>query len=209
MTADTRIDIVDVRSGTRITYVSVPSGQVIHQPSWMPNGTDIAYHLFHDGKNDLMAGTKPLVQDEEVFPFRASFTKDWRYFYTSGGVIRTRRAGSNAVGTVGFTAALRAVTPKYQKGQRDFDGKGSFPVVGIGSPVLSPDGTSIAFRALNDIYTMASAASPHRSSTTGGGSATRTGHRTGADSRSSRTGPALSTSGFATWPQGVTPNSHI
>jgi len=154
VTADTRIDIVDVGSGTRITYVSVPSGQVIHQPSWMPNGSDIAYHLFHDGKNDLMAGTKPLVQDEEVFPFRASFTKDWRYFYTSGGVIRTRRAGSNAVGTVGFTAALRAVTPKYQKGQRNFDGKGSFPVVGIGSPVLSPDGTSIAFRALNDIYTM-------------------------------------------------------
>jgi hypothetical protein len=34
------------------------------------------------------------------------------------------------------------------------------PVVGIGSPVLSPDGKQVAFRALNDIYTMRIGAAP-------------------------------------------------
>lgn len=152
--ADTRIDVVDVATGARSTAVTVPTGQVIHQPSWMPNGTDIAYHLFSAGANYLASTAGTLVTGEEVFPFRARFAPDGRYFYTSAGAIRTRRLGATSVGTVGFTAALTVTTPKYKKNVRVFDAPGSFPVVGIGSPTVSPDGSTIAFRALNDIYTM-------------------------------------------------------
>ncbi|MFF3667116.1 amidohydrolase family protein [Microtetraspora malaysiensis] len=152
--ADTKVDVVDVATGARSTAVTVPAGQVIHQPSWMPNGTDIAYHHFHDGANDLAGTGGALVTGEEVFPFRARFASDGRYFYTSAGTIRTRHLGSTSAGTVGFTAALTATTPKYKKSVRVFDAPGSFPVVGIGSPTVSPDGSTIAFRALNDIYTM-------------------------------------------------------
>ncbi|SDI96984.1 amidohydrolase family protein [Nonomuraea jiangxiensis] len=152
--ADTRIDVVEVATGTRSNAVTVPTGQVIHQPSWLPNGTDLAYHLFHSGANDLAGTAGTLVSGEEVFPFRARFAPDGRYFYTSAGTIKVRRLNSASVGTIGFTAALTATTPKYKKKVRVFDEPGSFPVVGIGSPAVSPDESAIAFRALNDIYLM-------------------------------------------------------
>ncbi|MET7334497.1 amidohydrolase family protein [Nonomuraea sp. NPDC005650] len=152
--ADTRIDVVDVATGARSNSVTVPAGQVIHQPSWLPNGADLAYHLFRAGANDLVSTAGTLVTGEVVFPFRARFAPDGRYFYTSAGTIRTRRLDSATAGTVGFTAALTTTTPKYEKKVRVFDAPGSFPVVGIGSPAVSPDGSSIAFRALNDIYLM-------------------------------------------------------
>ncbi|RSN09271.1 amidohydrolase [Nonomuraea sp. WAC 01424] len=150
--ADTRIDVVEVATGARRTAVTVPAGQVIHQPSWLPNGADLAYHHFHSGANDLAGTAGPLVTGEEVFPFRARFAADGRYFYTSAGTIKVRRLGSASVGTIGFTAALTTTTPAYEKKVRVFDAPGSFPVVGIGSPAVSPDGSAIAFRALNDIY---------------------------------------------------------
>ncbi|GAA3228562.1 amidohydrolase family protein [Nonomuraea helvata] len=152
--ADTRIDVIEVATGTRSTAVTVPAGQVIHQPSWLPNGTDLAYHLFHSGANDLAGTAGTLVTGEAVFPFRARFTPDGRYYYTSAGTIKVRRLNSASVGTIGFTAALTTTTPKYKKKVRVFDEPGSFPVVGIGSPAVSPDGSTIAFRALNDIYLM-------------------------------------------------------
>ncbi|MGV9380455.1 amidohydrolase family protein [Nonomuraea sp. NPDC003707] len=152
--ADTRIDVIEVATGTRSTVVTVPAGQVIHQPSWLPNGTDLAYHLFHSGANDLAGTAGALVTGEEVFPFRARFAPDGRYYYTSAGTIKVRRLNSASVGTIGFTAALTTTTPKYKKRVRVFDEPGSFPVVGIGSPAVSPDGSAVAFRALNDIYLM-------------------------------------------------------
>ncbi|MEV0347020.1 amidohydrolase family protein [Nonomuraea sp. NPDC050680] len=158
--ADTRIDVIEVATGTRATAVTVPAGQVIHQPSWLPNGTDLAYHLFHSGANDLAGTAGTLVTGEEVFPFRARFAPDGRYYYTSAGTIKVRRLNSASVGTIGFTAALTTTTPKYKKRVRVFDEPGSFPVVGIGSPAVSPDGSAIAFRALNDIYLMRDAGTP-------------------------------------------------
>lgn len=149
--ADTRIDVVDVSTAARSTYVTVPAGQVIHQPQWL-NDTDIAYHLLHTGLNEVYVGATALVTGEEAFPFRVSPTGDGRWYYTSDGKIRMRRIGSDAVRTVGFTAAVPLVTPTYRKKRRDFDGTGAHPVIGIGSPALSPNGKQVAFRALNDIY---------------------------------------------------------
>ncbi|MER6576918.1 amidohydrolase family protein [Nonomuraea sp. NPDC001023] len=158
--ADTRIDVVEVATGRRDTAVTVPAGQVVHQPSWLPNGVDLAYHHFHSGANDLAGTAGALVTGEEVFPFRARFAADGRYYYTSAGAIKVRRLGSSSAGTVGFTAALTTTTPKYRKKARVFDEPGSFPVVGIGSPAVSPDGSAIAFRALNDIYLMRAGGTP-------------------------------------------------
>ena len=151
--ADTRIDVVDVATSARSTLVSVPAGQVIHQPQFLPDGSTVAYHLFHAGLNDIMVGTTALVTGEEAFPFRVSFAAGGRYYYTSDGKVRRRELGSTAApATVGFSAAVSTVTPEYGKKRRDFDSTKPQQVVGIGSPVISPDGGSVAFRALNDIY---------------------------------------------------------
>jgi imidazolonepropionase-like amidohydrolase len=44
------------------------------------------------------------------------------------------------------------IRPRYEKKSRDFLSARTRPVVGIGSPALSPDGRQIVFRALNDLY---------------------------------------------------------
>lgn len=154
VTAKTRIDVVDVRSGDRRTEVTRPEGEEIHQPSWHPDGKQVVYHRYHEGRNDLMLGDEPLVEGEVAFPFRVAFGERGDYYYTSDGRIRRRRLGGRRGSTVGFAAALPTVTPRYRKQQRDFDGRRPHKVVGIGSPTPSPDGRRIAFRALNDIYVM-------------------------------------------------------
>ena len=150
---NTKIDVVTVADGTRSTAVTVPAGQVIHNPEWTPDGTDLLYSLVAGGKAELMRGTTALVTGEEVFPFRASF-HGGEFVYTADGAIRRRALAGGAATDIPFEAEVTVQRPDYRKRRRDFDSLKPRPVVGIASPVLSPDGRSVAFRALNDIYTM-------------------------------------------------------
>lgn len=153
--ANTRIDVVEVATGARNTAVTVPAGQVLHNPAWTPDGRDLIYGLLAGGRSELWRSGQPLVTGEEAFPFRVSWASDREFVYTSAGRIRRRSVdGNGPVREIGFSAAIRTVTPAYRKRRRDFDSAAPRPVVGIGSPVLSPDGEHVAFRALNDIYTM-------------------------------------------------------
>ncbi|MFL5911670.1 MAG: amidohydrolase family protein [Gaiellaceae bacterium] len=151
--ANTRIDVVDVTTGARSTAVTVPAGQVIHAPAWTPDGRDIVYSLILNGRSELWRGGAALVTGEEVFPFRVSWHSANEFLYTADGKIRRRSAGG-APHDIGFSAAVTVTAPAYTKRRRDFDSTRPKAVAGIGSPVLSPDGEQVAFRALNDIYTM-------------------------------------------------------
>jgi hypothetical protein len=96
-----------------------------------------------------------VVGDEEVFPFRVSWLPGGEMVYTASGHVRRRAlAGGGPARTTEFVAPVTAVTPRYRKRSRDFTSATRRPVVGIGSPTLSPDGRQVAFRALNDLYTM-------------------------------------------------------
>ncbi|AGL17109.1 amidohydrolase family protein [Actinoplanes sp. N902-109] len=76
---------------------------------------------------------------------------DAEFLYTADGRIKSSRGQQ-----IGFVAPLSlAAAPRFHRKQRDFDSVRPRPVLGIGSPVLSPDGSRVAFRALNDIWTMA------------------------------------------------------
>ncbi|GII24475.1 amidohydrolase family protein [Planosporangium mesophilum] len=153
--ANTRIDVVDLATGARTTAVTVPAGQVIHNPAWTPDGRDLVYSLLLNGRSELWRGGAPLVTGEEVFPFRVSWRSGSEFVYTADGRIRRRTLdGAGRPHEIGFIAPIAVTTPRYRKRRRDFDSTTPKPVVGIGSPVLSPDGEHVAFRALNDIYTM-------------------------------------------------------
>ncbi|GMA41403.1 amidohydrolase family protein [Mobilicoccus caccae] len=88
-----------------------------------------------------------------------SFGPRGRFLYTADGRIRdrvlpARGAATGAPGSIGFTMALAVQPARYRKRPRDLAGTASKPVIGIGSPVLSPDGKTVAFRALGDLWTM-------------------------------------------------------
>ncbi|NJC71987.1 amidohydrolase family protein [Planosporangium thailandense] len=151
--ANTRIDVVEVATGARSTAVTVPAGQLIHSPTWTPDSRDLVYTLVVNGRSELWCSGAPLVTGEEVFPFRVSWLSAREFVYTADGAIRRRTLGG-APHDIGFSAPVTVVRPAYRKRQRDFDSPTPRPVKGIGSPVLSPDGEHVAFRALGDIYTM-------------------------------------------------------
>lgn len=150
VTANTRIDVVTLRSGARSVLVQVTKPEVVHQPTFTPAGDDVVYQLLKSGTSSLMLGTTTLVADEEVFPFQVSWSGN-QFYYTAGGGIRRRTVGG-APSRVDFVLAIEVSTPRYRKRRRDFESQQAQVVRGIGSPVLSPDGRRVAYRALNDIY---------------------------------------------------------
>lgn len=159
--ANTRVDVVTVATGARTTAVTVPAGQVVHGPTYLPDGSDLVYCLLSSGSPPfsvsaarLVRAGAPLFTGEEVFPFRVSWAGTREYVYTADGAIRRRSLDGGAPRDVPFIAPVTVRRADYQKRQRDFESPAPRPVVGVGSPVLSPDGSSVAFRALNDIYTM-------------------------------------------------------
>jgi Tol biopolymer transport system component len=151
---NTRIDVVELASGARTTVVTVPAGEVLHSPAWTPDGATVVYYRLAAGRTSLMIAAEPLVSGEEIFPFRVSWRSAREFVYTADGGIRRRSLDGGQPQDIGFAVPVEVAAPQYRTRQRDFDSTAPRPVVGIGSPVLSPDGRQVAFRALNDIYTM-------------------------------------------------------
>jgi Tol biopolymer transport system component/imidazolonepropionase-like amidohydrolase len=119
-------------------------------PSWSPTG-ELATIVADDTESYLQLGGRKVSGTENVFPFRPSWlpgTSD--LFYVSDGKIRRRSGGK--VTTIPFTAVLDVVRPDYERVKRDFDSVAPRRALGILKPSLSPDGKSIAFVALGDLY---------------------------------------------------------
>src|SRR5262249_10853301 len=91
---------------------------------------------------------------EDYFPFRAQWISSDEFLYTADGKIKKRSLSANRVDTVEFSATLRVAPPSYARKKRDFDSTAPQPVKGIIHPVVSPDGSTLAFAALGEIWTM-------------------------------------------------------
>jgi len=150
-----RIEIVDGQ-GVRTRGPSIrPSSDRLNpvelrSPSFTPDGRDIVHAVLANGRCELRGAEGALFTGEDVFPFRASWLPSGDLIYAADGKIRRR--GKTGRIDIGFKLSVPVARPRYAKRGRDFENPGARPVVGIGSPALSPDGTQVAFRALNGVW---------------------------------------------------------
>ncbi|MFC4932870.1 amidohydrolase family protein [Massilia sp. GCM10023247] len=128
-------------------------------PAWTPDGGALVYQ---NAGRQLVVGGAQVTTDEDIFPFPVRFLPNGRFLYTADGKIRTRAASGANPQDIGFRAELTLRRPVFREKDRRFDEFGQQRVMGISAPVLSPDGASIAFVALNDVWTMRIGEAPVR-----------------------------------------------
>lgn len=123
--------------------------------SWSPGGQVVA-HVIEGASSRLETAGASITGDENVFPFRPSWTSATEFFYTADGKIRRRTLGAPSFTDVPFTATLQVTRAagSYTRVRRDFDSRTARKALGIVRPVLSPDGTKVAFAAVGDIWVM-------------------------------------------------------
>lgn len=153
-----RIEVVDAAGARSAGPRLAPSRDRaapadLHCPSYTPDGADIVYWALEDGRAELRGAAGPLVSGEDVFPFRAGWLPSGELIYAADGKIR-RRTKADA-SDIPFQVTVPASRPRYKRAVRDFENPAPRPVVGLGSPALSPDGRQIAFRALNGLWLLA------------------------------------------------------
>lgn len=129
----------------------------VYAPSWLPDGSAIVYQ---NNERQLVRNAQVLTSGEDVFPFPVSWLPDGRYVYTADGQIKLRSFGSDAVEQIPFRAAFTLQRPVLETQARLLDDPAAQEVLGIYSPALSPDGSHVAFAALNDLWVMPIGGSP-------------------------------------------------
>lgn len=145
--------------------VAGTDGGQVNAPGWDARGELVIYNeigggrsVLHavavDGGDDGDGGTGPRVltgDDEDVFPFRVSATPRG-FVYTADGLVRRRGYDGSGLANIPFTGTVTLDRTPYERRPRDLDGPGTFPVRGIVSPAVSPDGRRIAFSARGDLW---------------------------------------------------------
>jgi len=128
-------------------------GARLDAPSWGPGG-QIVYHVTAGNQTRYEIDGKPVTGSENVFAFRAAWASNSEYLYVSDGKIRRRTLAGLPMQTVDFTATMNVIHPEYAHRVRDFTSTTPRRTLGLVRPVISPDGTQIAFAAVGDIYVM-------------------------------------------------------
>ncbi|GAB3430368.1 amidohydrolase family protein [Actinophytocola sediminis] len=147
------IDVLDLATGAVTRTVTAPDGASLFGPSFSPDGAALAYVRIAGATAELLVGDR-VVSDtgEDVFGFAATWLSADELAYTADGHVKRRRVGV-AAAVVPFTAAVPVVArPRYRRNEPDLVTARERPALGIASPVASPDGTRVAFRALGALW---------------------------------------------------------
>jgi len=145
----------------------VPSSERIAAPSWSLDGKTLAFvsftgksMLFDDRNTSYLnlvnAGNGKLQEissgDEDLFPFRPGWAGSTELIYTADGHIKRRSLANNKSSVIPFEATFTLDRQEYPRKKYDFDDYAPQQALGIAGPVVSPDGSKVAFAALGDIY---------------------------------------------------------
>jgi Tol biopolymer transport system component/imidazolonepropionase-like amidohydrolase len=142
-----------VESGAERRLAADPS--TLFAPVWTPDGRSVAYTSVNGPASRLVvAGTNVAEAAEDVFPFRAQWISANELLYTADGVIKRRPRAGGAARTVPFTADVAFTRPGYTPRRRAFPPQGPQTARGLMNPVISPDGSKVAFVALGDLWVM-------------------------------------------------------
>lgn len=130
-------------------------------PAFGPNG-QVAFNSIVGTRSRLLIdGRNSADDDEDVFPFRPRWVGN-EVLYTADGKIKRRSVAGGPATTVEFSAEVSFTRPAFTPKRHRFDVDGPQPARGIMHPVVSPDGTQIAFAALGDLWVMPAAGTPRR-----------------------------------------------
>ena len=147
--------VVSVATGAERQVRALKGGR-IDSPSWGPGG-HLLYHVTDGQSTRFEIDGKQVTGDENVFAFRATWASPSEYLYVSDGKIRRRSVAGLPMQTIDFTATLPVTVAQYPRRARDFTSTAPRRTLGLVRPVISPDGSQIAFAAVGDIWVMPTA----------------------------------------------------
>src|SRR6266849_1876911 len=153
--------IVKSSSGGAPLQVVANTNQTVHSPAYSPSGNQIAWVQAASNKSrlevrNLTTGvtTEYTTPRNDVFPFYPQWLSESSVLYTGDGQILTTDLGTRATAQTAFRATFDVNRPSYDRKKFDFDSRKKQQAKGIVGPALSPDGTRVAFEALNQIWVM-------------------------------------------------------
>jgi imidazolonepropionase-like amidohydrolase/Tol biopolymer transport system component len=102
----------------------------------------------------LVVDGEPVAVDGEVLPAPPRWIDGERLLLTVDGHFRLLDPDAPGTGEeIPFTATMPVHRPRYRGKAYDFEGEGTRPVRALHLPALSRDGRSVAFAALNALWT--------------------------------------------------------